>query len=352
MTGFILACIGMVSVAIALFAWPLFRSKKLSLPSANRWLNIILIAVAISVISAGTYAAYIYKHGGKWYADNIPVAVDSVSPELVQAITQLEKMVKDDPNNATAWTKLGSANVMAHHPDEAVSAYQHAYDLTSGKEADVVAGLAEALLMMRTQSDFTRATTLIDDALRLQPNNPKALWYGGMIALQMNNLKLARDRFRSMLALNPPEQLRVMLAREVQDLDQQLGEANPASPAATQSDRRITVHVKLDPKLQQQIKTPMAMFVLVRDPKQPGPPLAAQKRLSSELPLTIDLTTANAMMPNRTIATADNVEVVARLSLSGTAIQQSGDYVGSAHYSFKKQGDKGSVTIEINHQVP
>jgi cytochrome c-type biogenesis protein CcmH len=351
MTEFVLACIGMVAVAVVLFAWPLFKSKSLSLPSANRWLNVVLIAVAISIISGGVYSAYIVKHGGEWHADNVPTAGASVSPELAQAIRQLNDIVKQQPDNMEAWLKLGAANVMAHRAADAVDAYQHAYDLNKDNEVEPITGLAEALLMMRTQTDFMRAASLLDDALRLQPDNPKALWYGGMVALQMNNLKLARDRFRSMLALNPPEQVRAMLEREVQDLNQQLGDTSAAGPSAPQSQRRITVHAKLDPKLQQQIKTPMTMFVLARDPKQPGPPLAVQRRMSSELPLTTDLTAANAMLPSHSIATVDQVEVVVRLSPNGAPIQQAGDFEGSAQYSFKKQGEQGVVNIEINQQV-
>lgn len=352
MTGFVLACIGMVAVAVAFFAWPLFRSKSLSLPSANRWLNIVLTAAALCIIAGGVYAGLIYKHGGEWHADNVPTASASISPELVEALNKLDDMVKQQPDNMEAWQKLGQANIMAHRFPDAVTAYQHAYDLSKGKEVDPITGLAEALLMMRTQQDFMHAASLLDDALRLEPKNPKALWYGGMVALQMNNLPIARDRFRTLLAMNPPERVRTMLEREVQDLNQQLGETPVAGSSSPQSERRITVHVKLDPKLQPQIKSPMMMFVLARNPQQPGPPLAVQRRMSSELPLTTELTTANAMIASRSIATADNVEVVVRLSPSGAPVQQSGDFEGSANYSFKKQGEQGVVNIEINHQVP
>jgi cytochrome c-type biogenesis protein CcmH len=283
----------------------------------------------------------------------VPTTGQTEDVQLAQAIKQLEAQANENKNDAQAWMKLGAALVMAHRADQSVSAYQHAYELTGGKTIDAITGLAEALLMTRTEASFTRASGLLDEALRMQPANPKALWYGGMVALQLNNLAVARDRFRSMLALNPPDKLRTMLEREIQDLDQQLGGTASSAPAASSQDAHsITVNVKLDPKLKDRIKSPMTLFILARDPNQPGPPLAVQRHMSTEMPLKVELSKANAMLATRTIDGADSVEVVARLSASGTPMQQSGDYAGSVQYSFSKQGSHGEVNIEINHQVP
>jgi len=351
MTGFIVACTGMVLLAVAFFAWPLLRSGKYPLPAANRWLMIILIALVVGAISTGIYTTYLHKHGG-WNADNVPPAGRNENLQLLQAIRQLEAQAKESPNDLHAWLQLGAAYVSAQRADQAVTAYQHAYDISQGKEIEAINGLAEGLLMTRTEAAFTRASGLLDEALRIQPNSPKALWYGGMVALQSNNLRLARDRFRSMLALNPPERVRSMLEREVQDLDQQLGENSSADANAAHPERKLAVTVKIDPKLKAQIKSPMTLFVVARDPAQPGPPLAVQRRSSTDIPLKVELNKSNAMMPARTIDTvADTVEVVARLSASGNAIQQAGDYAGVVQYSFGKQGQSGNVTVEINQAI-
>ena len=105
-------------------------------------------------------------------------------------------------------------------------------------------------------------------------------------------------------------------------------------------------------RLKQQLQQPVSLFVLARNPKQPGPPLAVQRHLSNELPLQLELTTADAMLPTRSIANAQDIEIVARLSASGMPTEQSGDYFGSVPYSFVKQGEQGSVAIEINQRVP
>jgi cytochrome c-type biogenesis protein CcmH len=68
------------------------------------------------------------------------------------------------------------------------------------------------------------------------------------------------------------------------------------------------------------------------------------------LPLTVELSERDAMMPTRTLATAQRVQVVARLSRSGTPQAQSGDFFGQADYEFGK--DTGTLNIRIDQVVP
>jgi cytochrome c-type biogenesis protein CcmH len=66
--------------------------------------------------------------------------------------------------------------------------------------------------------------------------------------------------------------------------------------------------------------------------------------------LTVELTERDAMIPTRTIASVPRVEVVARLSKSGTPQAQSGDYFGQQDYEFGK--DTGTLNILIDQTVP
>jgi cytochrome c-type biogenesis protein CcmH len=262
-----------------------------------------------------------------------------------------------EPNNVDNWKALGRAYVSAGSFALAGNAFEKAYELTQGKDVEVLTGLAEALVLTDQTSLNGRVGVLIDQALQLQPKNPKALWYGGLVALQMENLPLARDRFTTMLALGPPPQIRTLLERQIQDLNQQLGDASasaatpPAAPTNA-SARKVTVKVSLSPALQQQLKGPVSLFILARNPAQPGPPLAVERHQSSELPLQVELSAEDAMLPSRTLASAQEIQIVARLSASGTPTEQSGDLFGTVGYSFAKQGEQGSVTIEINQRVP
>lgn len=347
MTVFVLICALMLLMAITLLAKPLLQRSE-----GEVYSNRISVFVLTS-LSVGLLAAALYLGNTNWPWQSGAPSPTVAAENSGTAIEALLKQTEAQPDSVEAWLELGHAYVNNSNFALASNAYQQAYALSKGQNVNAIAGLIEALVLTDQSSMNGRAALLVEEALKLQPNHPKALWYGGLIALQAENLPVARDRFKAMLALNPPQQVRTLLERQVQDLDQQLGEAPSTGSAASSAiSRKVAVKVSLSAALQAQFKQPVALFVLARNPKQPGPPLAVERHTSSELPLQVELSADDAMLPSRTLAAANEVEIVARLSASGTPTEQSGDYFGKAVYSFAQQGEQGSVTIEINQRVP
>lgn len=349
MIVFVSICVLMLLAAIALIGYPLLKRGD-GEASPQRVSVFILSSLTMSLLAG---AIYVGKTNWSWQDTPQAATQEQANQVQVQAeLAALQAKADSEPDNVDSWKALGRGYVGAGAFPMGVNAYQKAYDLTQGKDVEVLTGLAEALVLTDQTAVSGRAGVLIDQALQLQPNNPKALWYGGLVALQLDNLPLARDRFKTMLGMNPPPQIRSLLERQIQDLDQQLGDAGAKSAPAASNARKVVVKVSLSPTLQQQLKTPMSLFILARNPAQPGPPLAVERHQSTELPLQIELSVDDAMLPTRTLAGADQVQIVARLSNSGMPTEQSGDLFGTADYSFAKQGEQGSVSIEINQRVP
>lgn len=362
MTMFLLGCVLMVVVAIVLIARPLLRNKtettEKSAKSRSNAAVLLLVSLIVSMVSSG-----LYLHGSNWQwnGGDLVASTQSGNSTVTDTpeIRSLVEQIRIDPENAALLIKLGSAYVAAERFAEGAAAYQRAYELTKGQDLDAITGWAEALVLADPSAVNGHASVLIEEALKINPRHPRALWYGGLVALQMQNLSVARDRFQTMLELDPPDSVRKLLERQIQDLNDQLGATNKNAGTkgkpdqlADGSDRKIVVQVKLSPALQKQLKQPVSLFVLARNPDQPGAPLAVQRHQSDELPLKVELTVADAMLPTRTLKDAQTVEVVARLSASGMPTEQSGDLYGVARYSFASQGAQGGVSIEINQRVP
>lgn len=110
----------------------------------------------------------------------------------------------------------------------------------------------------------------------------------------------------------------------------------------------IRVEVQVAPALAQQTPHAAVLYVFARDRAQGGPPLAV-KRLQSDLPQTVELTAADAMIPGHGIADGEQVEVIARISPSGSPMDQSGDLSGQVDY---RVGRDGLVDVVIDHVTP
>lgn len=346
MTSFIAICAAMVIAALAWLTLPLWRSRNQEDAGASRVerrISLAVVVVIVPLLAAGLYAKL---SNWNWTA----VANTEAQTATVDSmLRQLEAKLAANPDDARGWMMLGRSNFALERYAGAVDAYQHAYDLTKGDDLDAIIGLGESLALLDETSLGGRAGQLFEAALAKAPGNPKALWYGSVAALEAGNVRLGRDRLQALLAQDPPPNLRSILERQVQALNEELGEGGATSSAAT-AKRVIHIEVKIAPAIQQRLKGATPLFILARDPAGGGPPLAVQRHSSTELPLNAQLSAADAMMPTRTIATVPRVTVVARLSLTGAPLERTGDFYGEADYDFAK--DTGTLQILIDKTVP
>jgi cytochrome c-type biogenesis protein CcmH len=350
MTSFLIVCAAMVAAALLWLILPLLRTKPVAdAPAAatERRVSAIAIVLAVPLLAATLYATL-----SNW--DWKGVAEEQArTTQLDGLLKQLEARLQAKPDDVEGWLLLGRTSVGMQRFPRAIQAYQRAYELTRGENVDAILGLGEALAMSDESALGGRAGQLFEQALARAPNHPKALWYSSMAALQAGDLTKGRDRLQLLLAQGPPEELRGMLQRQVEDLNQQIAEAGQGTGAteggAPAAARTIRVAVSLAPQIKEKLKESRTLFVLARDPTG-GPPLAVHRLNSTQVPLTVELTERDAMMPTRTIANVPRVQVVARVSASGNPQAQSGDYFGQADYEFGK--DTGTLNILIDQVVP
>ena len=80
-------------------------------------------------------------------------------------------------------------------------------------------------------------------------------------------------------------------------------------------------------------------------------PIAARKLRAADLPVTLSLTAADELMVGRTLASAQAVRLVARLSTSGSATAQSGDWETTSPI-VDVPHDQGPIELVIHRQRP
>jgi cytochrome c-type biogenesis protein CcmH len=345
MFTFIVLAAVLALVGVALVAVPLVRRDPKQLAPAP-WAA--LGAAAVLVVGS----AILYASFSKWSWHAEPAAD---SPQTM--VARLARKLERDPNDVNGWLLLGRSYIVLEQYPLALRSYQRADRLAGGKSAEALVGEAESLTMSDESALDGRAGRIIEQALVLDPNSGKGLFFGAAAAVRRGELPLARERFTKLLALNPPQAIRPILEQQIAAIDQKLaGESGAASPgssasapvAASAGAAAVRVHIELSPSLSKSAPDAAPLFVFVRDPGQPGPPLAA-KRLASRFPQTVELTPADSMVPGRAFAAGQKVQVVARIARSGNPMAGSGDPFGEAPYLV---GKDGLVNIVIDHLTP
>jgi cytochrome c-type biogenesis protein CcmH len=358
MTTFILLAIALTIAAVGVVVVPLLR-RNAAAPTPAVWAAF----GATGVLIFGAVALYATWSNWSWQT---PAAGDSPQGMVSGLARRLEK----NPDDLDGWIMLGRSYAVLEQYPLAMRAYQRADRLAGGKNAEALVGMAEAMVLEDDKQLDGAAGQYIEKALALDPKSSKAQFYGAAAALRRGDLPLARARFTNLLALDPPANVRPILEQQITAIDQRLaggGGANAgggvgphtgapnatglnASGGASAANATPPVRVKvtLSAKLTESVPASAPLFVLVRDPRQAGPPLAV-KRLSSRFPQTVELTTADSMLAGHTFAAGQLVEVVARVSRSGSPIGASGDPFGLAAH---RVGEGGVVDIVIDHVTP
>lgn len=328
-------------IAVGLIAVPLLKPVRSgALPSA-RWTALACAAVLL-VGSALLYAKLDIGPSGQ---------PSKASPRSM--VERLAHYLGHHPKDLDGWMMLGHSYAVLKKYPLALRAYQQADRVAGGKNAHALLGEAEMLILINGSEFLGHAGQLIERALVLAPHDPQALFFGAAAALHRGDLPLARARFNELLALNPPAPVKTLVERELARID---GNRSPgstmAAPAApktgTETDPSpIRVTVRLAPALAGRAPPAAPLYVFVEDQRRPGPPLAVQ-RLASRFPQTVQLTTADAMIPGRTFTSGERIEVIARIAPSGNPMDASGDLSGKV----PDRVGQGPITLLINHVTP
>lgn len=128
-----------------------------------------------------------------------------------------------------------------------------------------------------------------------------------------------------------------------------LGASAPVSSPVSGADAPpIRVEVTLAPSLRTRAAPAASLYVFVRDAARGGPALAVM-RLTSRFPQTVELSSADTMIPGHSIRAGERVQVVARVSPSGDPMDEAGDLSGHADY---RVGRRGAVDVVIDRVTP
>jgi cytochrome c-type biogenesis protein CcmH len=278
--------------------------------------------------------------------------VSNWDPELAERasresalLDQLAAHLERTPNDLQGWRLLAASYMQLGRYAEGRAAYSQVWALTREPDDELKLEYAEAQILADRSTASGDAGRLVEEVLENNPGNPKALWYGGLVALELGREDAVRARWTRLLTLNPPEDV----ARVVQTQLALLGEAGAAQQGApAPSGPEIKLSVSLSSKFSVADLGPAAqLFILARAPEG-GPPIAVIRHPPSVLPGEFSLSDANVMLQGRSLAAYPEITVVARLSHSGQPTAQAGDWQAEA---VVRPGSADTVALVIDQVV-
>lgn len=293
--------------------------EAIAVTSRARW-PWVMVVLAVPLGAGGLYFA-----DDRWpLAQQIEQAREDPAAAQALALTagraQLMTHLQLQPDDAAAWGNLGELELASGEFVAAADAFAEARRI----EPDYGpwwAAEGEALAMAADQDLSGAPRARFEQAVRLAPNDGKALFYAGLAAAQAQEFEIASSHWQRLAQQGDlPESVR----RVVQSGLEQWGAVPPSEPLG------ITFEVMLDAAAGAPPAELGTLMVFVREAGQAGMPLAARRVAVTEWPVSVSLTRADWLRPDVPELQGRNLQLVARLSTGQTATAQPGDWSARA----------------------
>jgi cytochrome c-type biogenesis protein CcmH len=305
--------------------------------------------------------------------------------DLASAAESLRQRMEANPEDPEGWMLLGRTYREIAQFAQARDAFRRVMTLRP-EDVDAMVEYAEmAGLAAEPRSLSGEPETLLQKALALNPDHDRALWLSGFARMQANDPAAAEQHWRRLLGLLEPgsdiantltEQLNRALeaqgkpllpmaappaamagavagsssAGDAASANEDVAASSTAAPSGTSAADGIEVAVDISPELRSQLGQNDVLFVFARAEAGPPMPLAIARLPASSLPTRLRLDESMAMVPNMSLAQFERVIIGARVSKSGNAQAQSGDFeVRSQALNWREQG---AVELTINSVLP
>lgn len=317
-------------VALAFVVWPLYRSSG----------RLTSVLAAVIVVTIGLSAALYERIGNP----GIPSGAGS-TPAADEMVVALKERLDENPDDVNGWTLLGRSYQSMQRYDDAISAFEKVVALEQGQNAQSLVALGNALVEQQRGEASDRSSKLFENALALDPDSTNALFYAGSDAARRGDMALAAERWEKLRAQEPPSEIRELLQRKIAEWR---GLPPPTTQAAL-SDAVVSINLSISDAALSDLPADATVYVIARDPAQPSPPIAVTPRRLSELPVVVSLSDRDAMGAGRPLSGFAELEIIARVSVSGSPMAQSGDWSGSLRVN---SNDALSIDLIIDQKVP
>lgn len=245
------------------------------------------------------------------HSDGVAVSGDLSLPDAAR-LTQ--SLLGRRPEDAEAWYRLGMVWADLDAPEQALECLRTAGRLAPGN-IEILVTLADAELTLADGRLTDSVRAVLDAVLSLDPAHQGILMAYGMAAFTSGDYATTVRQWRRLQSLLDPASEGVSL------LERSIVVAEQRAATAVHG----AVPVRVVPALATgEFPMEAALFVIVRPAGGAGAPVAV-RRLPPVLPVEITLTDADQMIRGEPFARRGALEVLARLSMSGTPTAAAGD---------------------------
>ncbi|MBI6739408.1 c-type cytochrome biogenesis protein CcmI [Pseudomonas syringae] len=278
-------------------------------------------------------------------SDRVELSREFARPptSLADMTQRLERSVQAQPDSAENLYFLARSYMAQNRPGDAAQMFERSVEL-AGRQPELLGQWAQALYFASDKHFTPQVQVLTDEALQADPKEVTSLGLLGIAAFETQRYQAAVDYWTRLLAALPADDasrsaLEGGIARARENLAKRVANAAPAVKT-----KSIKIHVELAAALQGKVRPNDSVFIFARAINGPAAPLAVKRITVADLPADVELSDADAMMPQLNLSNFAQVQLVVRVSRTGQPT--TGEWVGRSQPLASDSGVQQALIID------
>ena len=283
--------------------------------------------------------------------------------DIASLALAIRQRLREEPQDDTGWMYFGRLMLSIGQEVQAIEAIDKAVSLSPSNSANRIT-LAQALMTTGDVNNLERAQSILLGLLQDTPQNDNLALMMAVVSAQLGDLDNTRRFYQQVEGKLPSDSdMAQRLSARIKELEGNSSEMvllqtggtvqkqssvnNDGNAIETGFDVTVSLSKEAD------ANAPKAGFLIVfaqdanSDNKMPA---AVVKLPIEDFPISVSLTTDNAMMPQFTLATLSEVVITARLSQDGNVAVSEGEWQGSTEATVVAN-ELSSLSVIINKEL-
>jgi cytochrome c-type biogenesis protein CcmH len=281
------------------------------------------LCLFIVLLSSGLYFSLgdVYRVAQK--NNEKPITQEGVEKMVSEFALKMEK----EPDNLKGWAMLARSYRILGRNEDAAKAYARAGNYVDS-DPQLLADYADVLASNANGSFAGKPLLLINQALKLDPNNLMALWLYGTASFSAGNYKAAVQSWEKLAAQLPPN------TDEARAIEGSIAEARSkgglvAKTPVAVTGKGISGQIELSNELKSKVKPGDVVMVIARQVGE-RMPVAVLKVPAGQFPMNFVLNDSLAMNPSAPLSKLAEASIEVRISKTGMAKPEAGDLISTA----------------------
>lgn len=246
-------------------------------------------------------------------------------------VLQLEKQSKNETDNIETWSMLYQAYKVIKNYPKAIFAAENMNRILPD-DPNILLRYADAIALNNGGSLYGKPITLIERALKIDPENKYALWLIGIANSELGEYQTALNFWNKLLPKlkNDPESEKQLL--KMIDVARSKTNHNNSEKNHEDTDKiEIIVDVLISSELEKELDPNDILFIYAKSLTGLKAPLAVVRKTATGFPIRVILDDSKKVMSSYMLSEHKEVNITGRISKSGTAMAKAGDLIGKLY---------------------